>query len=93
MDEGLARKRYKMIRRELDRLTAKGQSDVELATQLEQLVVAFPQLREVTAPISASTAAMLNHGEAVSQEENSIGEISTSSKNSEEEDFVRDKSY
>jgi hypothetical protein len=58
-----AKRRYKVLVREQERLTEKGQRDAQVDSQIAQLVAEFPDLVETKPTISESTKSLLSFGE------------------------------
>lgn len=65
MDVAKAKKKYKILVRERDRLAEKGQQDAEVTSEISKLLADFPELEEVNTKLSAATSAMLSYAEAM----------------------------
>lgn len=65
-----ARRRFKMLHREQQRLSEKGQADPIVDKELAALVAEFPVLADgaATKPLSAAASSLLAFGEAMSQQ-------------------------
>lgn len=61
-----AKRRYKVLLREQDRLHERGQKDPEVDRQLDEILTQFPELRETKAAVSDGTKALLAFGEQMS---------------------------
>jgi hypothetical protein len=69
MQESSARKRFKVLQRERDRLLSSGRSCAEVEAAIATIVKDFPQLNVEYKPLSAATAALLAYGEAISADQ------------------------
>jgi hypothetical protein len=65
-----AKRKYKVLLREQDRLRERGTTDGEIETELSRLRSEYPELCELTSHLSAGTTSMLAFAETMAAESN-----------------------
>ncbi|CUG93175.1 Hypothetical protein, putative [Bodo saltans] len=72
-----AKRRYKILLREQDRLRERSATDQEIDRELERLRADYPELQEVKSSLSSATASMLAFAESMVEPEGGAAAAST----------------